>query len=40
MIGNRQYSRYLVQGGLVVPCELKFAGDNIHLEKVKKLMKD
>ena len=24
----------------MVPCELKFAGDNKHLEKVKKLMKD
>ena len=28
VIGNRQYSRNLVQGGLEVPCELKFAGDN------------
>lgn len=40
VFGNRQYSRDLVQGGLEVPCELKFVGDNKHIEKVKKLMKD
>ena len=40
VIGNRQHSRDLVQGGLEVPCELKFVGDNKHIEKVKKLMKD
>ena len=29
----------MVQGGLEVPCELKFVGDK-HIEKVKKLIKD
>ena len=40
VIGNRQYLRDLVQGGLEVPCEVNFVGDNKHIEKVKKLMKD
>ena len=40
VIRNRQYLRDLIQGDLGVPCELKFVGDNEHIEKVKKLMKD
>ena len=40
MIGTRQYSRDLVQGGLEVPCKLKFTGDHKLIEKINKLIKD
>jgi len=38
--GSRQYSSDLPQGGLEIPCTLKFtrAKDLDHLEKVKKLI--
>ena len=39
VIRNRQYSRDLVQGGLEVPCELKFTSDDKHIDKVDKLIK-
>ena len=39
VIGTRQYSRDLVQGGLEVPCKLKFTGDHKQIEKVNKLIK-
>ena len=39
VIRNRQYLRDLVQGGLEVPCELKFIGDDKHIEKADKLIK-
>ena len=39
VIRNRQYSTDLVQGGLEVPCKLKFTGDDKHIEKVNKLIK-
>ena len=31
VIRNRQYSRDLVSGGLEVPCELKFTGDDKYI---------
>ena len=39
VISSRQYSRDLVQGGLEVPCELKFTGHKEDIEKVNKLIK-
>ena len=35
---SRQYSIDLPQGGLEVPCVLKFVGEVIYVEKVKKLL--
>ena len=39
VIRNIQYLRNLVQGSLEIPCELKFTGDDKHIEKVDKLIK-
>ena len=38
--GTRRYSRDLVQGGLEVPCLLKFKGETSKIEKVKGLLKE
>ena len=37
--GSRRYSDDLVQGGLEIPCALKFKGDAKLVNKVKKLAK-
>ena len=37
--GSRQYSRDLPQGGLEIPCQLTFEGNEKYIDKVKKLMK-
>ena len=39
VISCRQYLRDLVQGGLEVPCELKFIGHKEDIEKVNRLIK-
>ena len=39
VISSKQYLRNLVQGGLEVPCKLKFTGDKEYIEKVNKLIK-
>ena len=36
--GSRRYSRDLPQGGLEVPCTLKFQGSTKDIDKVKKLL--
>ena len=38
--GIRKYSDDLPQGGLEVPCQLTFRGDEPAIEKVKKLLHD
>ena len=37
--GSRQYSRDLPQGGLEIPCQLTFEGNEKYIGKVKKLLK-
>ena len=39
MMGPRQYSTDLRQGGLDVPCKLIFIGVNPHLSNVARLVK-
>ena len=39
VINSRQYWKDLVQGGLEVPCQLKFTAHKEDIEKVYKLMK-
>ena len=39
VISSKQYLKNLVQGGLEVPCKLKFTGDKESIEKVNKLIK-
>jgi len=36
--GSRRYSRDLAQGGLEVPCVLKFSGNSKDITKAKKLI--
>ena len=36
--GSHQYSRYLIQGGLEIPCILTFEADECVIEKVKQLL--
>ena len=36
--GNRRFSEDLLQGGLEVPCELRFRGEVKLVEKMKKLL--
>ena len=38
VLGTRQYSAYLPQGGLEIPCLLKFLGDKKDVEKLKKII--
>ena len=38
--GQRKYSADLPQGGLEVPCKLKFQGSPLSINKVKKLLPD
>ena len=37
--GRRRYSSDLVQGGLEIPCDLRFTGHQQHIEKLKRIMK-
>ena len=39
VLGGRQYSRDLVQGGMEVPCRLHFVGNGGELKKVKSFYK-
>ena len=38
--GNRKYSHDLPQGGMEVPCVLKFMGEFVKIKKVKQLFKE
>jgi len=37
--GHRRYSSDLVQGGLDIPCILRFTGHQQHIKKLKKVVK-
>ena len=37
--GCRRYSSYLVQGGLKIPCDLRFVGDEKGIIKLKRVFK-
>ena len=37
--GRRRYSSDLVQGGLEIPCDLRFTGHQQHIEKLKRIIK-
>lgn len=39
VIGHRRYSAYLPQGGLEIPCVLRFAGKLKEITKIKKFVK-
>ena len=39
VIGSRQFSTDLPQGGLEIPCKLTFRGPTKYLEKVRKLLR-